>query len=95
MNHHNQDKPFECPGACPSCPQAEQDKCQAGPEGWRLVVPVLGAFVLPLALALTGAALAGPDTTTQVVLSVAGLSLGVAGGVCVDRLILGRDGRRG
>ena len=89
MNQTNQQPAAECPVRCPHCAAADRESEQplAGPQGWRLVTASIGVFLLPLGLALAGAAGGGETKVGQFVGAVAGLAAGLAGSVLVARLI--------
>ncbi|MFP4354360.1 MAG: hypothetical protein ACLFUJ_04485 [Phycisphaerae bacterium] len=100
MHDSTPDKPFSCPGHCPTCSASrdgEDPACAAGDasySGWRLASAAAMAFVAPLALA-AGAAGAVSQTMAPgtlrsgltVLAAVVGLVLGaVAAGPVVRKL---------
>ncbi len=80
-----------CPAGCPRC--AETAEATAAPTelaGWRLTLSAAGTFLLPLLLAIAGAAAAPTiwaHSAAQLVGGVGGLLVGVGGAVVVGRLL--------
>jgi len=87
-------KQFACPWRCAGCPQdqAGSPADAGGPEGlagWRLAVRVVILFLMPLALAVAGAALAGTGGK-QLAGALVGLAVGLAASVIACRIAAGR-----
>lgn len=80
----------DCKAGCPHCRVAGEQ--HGGLSGWRLVLAVLRAFVLPLAAAMAGAALASPDPTREVIGAAVGLILGALGAALIGKLAEPRRG---
>ena len=79
-----------CPAGCPGCPG--DTGWPQGPSGWRLTLPAMGIFLAPLALAVIGAAVAGPAEAGRALGAGLGLLAGLGGAIAGGRL-LGRKGR--
>ncbi|HUS90617.1 MAG TPA: SoxR reducing system RseC family protein [Phycisphaerae bacterium] len=75
-----------CGPGCTRCGVHEPPTGASPLEGGRLVAASLGVFMLPLVLAIVGAAVAGGEGTRQLLGALGGLVVGLAGGVCVARL---------
>ena len=83
MNELHPDKQIRCDGQCSGCrPQAG-----TGLEGWRLVLLAAGTFLVPLAMALAGAILAGGNRPAQVIGASAGLAMGVTVAIAINRVL--------
>lgn len=65
-----------CGGDCPSCLGAEAEA--AAPSGGRLVGWAAVAFLMPLGLAIAGAALGGASATGRFLGAAGGLTAGLA-----------------
>lgn len=66
--------------ACPSrhCTQARLAEDPGAPAGWGLAGLSFAFFLLPLLLALGGAAYAGPGPGSRLIAAIAGIFLGMA-----------------
>lgn len=76
-----------CSGGCRHCSEISQ--CEPAPgalRGWALTGASACMFLLPLASAVAGAALAGPERTAQFAGAMIGLVAGLAVGVVLARL---------
>jgi hypothetical protein len=80
-----------CPVDCPGCDAAAAADQPAGLSGWRMVLCSAVVFLLPLAAAIAGAALAGPVRIQQVGGVLLGLSLGIGMASLLFRMIRGSD----
>ena len=78
-----------CSGGCSRCGSAEQPKEPAGEglAGWWLTVSAVAAFLMPLALAVAGAAMGGGSETRQFMGATIGLGVGLTIGLVVSRLL--------
>jgi hypothetical protein len=76
---------------CPSdgCPAEHQDDV-AALRGWRLGLTSFALFLLPVMLAIGGAACAGERGAAQLLGGLTGLALGICGAIATARL-LGRS----
>ena len=72
-----------CGNDCTHCHTFE---VKGGLEGWRFVLPAAAAFGLPLAMALTGAALAAGQPARQALWALGGLALGVILAVALNTI---------
>jgi hypothetical protein len=84
--------------SCLGCTQCDADD-PARPEagalrGWRLTVSATAVFLLPLALAVTGAALLGSNQTRQFLGALGGLAVGMGCGILIARSV-GRSAKEG
>jgi len=82
--HQRLAKPAEpCPVGCAHCRAAADEPARQGPlQGWALAAVAAGAFLVPLALAISGAMLAPwlwAHSVSQLVGGTAGLILGMTG----------------
>ncbi len=83
MDETTEKDPKGCPGHCPeyitSRDSGDPVCVTDGPlKGWRFAFSAIMTFLLPLALALTGAYLAKDDKDRQVLFVVGGLIIGVS-----------------
>jgi len=78
-----------CPAACPGC---AGEAGAGGPSGWRLTLPAVGVFLIPLALAVVGATVAGPREAGRALGAVVGLLGGLGGAAAAARLLGRKDG---
>ena len=78
-----------CSGGCSRCGSPEPPKGPAGEglAGWRLTVSAIAAFLMPLALAVAGAAMGGGSETGQFLGAMIGLGVGLTIGLVVSRLL--------
>lgn len=74
--------------SCKTCAPGE-DTCPGvdAPSGGRLILTAVGSLLLPLLLAITGAAAAGRTEKAHIVGGLAGLGLGLVGAAVVVRLL--------
>ena len=83
----------DCQAGCSQCSADSATPAAGGEEiftGWRLAVAALWVFVLPLALAVTGAIVARwywPGPTGMLLAALAGLAVGGAISWTASRLI--------
>ena len=75
-----------CKAGCGGC-AIEPASVPGGLGGWRLVAAAAGIFLLPLALAVGAAALAGPGGAAQLLWAIAGLAVGVGAAAIVGRIL--------
>ena len=75
-----------CKAGCGGC-AIEPADAAGGPAGWRLVAAAAGIFLLPLALAVGGAALAGPGGAAQLLGAIVGLAAGVGAAAIVGKIL--------
>ena len=89
MKQSNQHRAAECPVRCPHCAEAVQTGQQpiAAPQGWRLVRQSIWVFLLPLVLAIAGAAAGGEGPVGQLIGAVVGLAAGMAASWLTARLV--------
>ncbi len=87
MHRHGEASCGSC-GKCPigSCPEDPADQ-GAIPKGWRLVGSAIGVFLLPVILAVCGAAVAGNSESMRFIGAATGLTLGLAGAIVVGKLL--------
>ncbi len=76
-------------GGCSHC--GSDHSCGASAEGtlvgWRMSFAAVAVFLLPLALAATGAVVAGAHPTWQFAGAMIGLAVGVAAGLVLARFV--------
>ena len=76
-----------CGGKCDGCEAGHSHTCPDIPtRGWRLTVPAMLTFLLPIASAVMGAMLVGSGPVGQLVGAVAGGAAGVAAAMLIVRL---------
>ena len=90
--HAEQDRPKTCGGQCSHCSLGRE--VPGAPRGWRLVLPAMATFLLPLALAVAGVLAAGSDGARQTAGAFAGLLVGVAAAVLGGRMLSRRAKRQ-
>ncbi len=76
MGNSDTENRVECGGGCHHCSQPLPDATE-GPRGWRLVLPTIGVFLVPLILAMAGAVMAGRNRTSEFFGATAGLLIGL------------------
>jgi len=76
-----------CGPACTHCGLHDRPPDVEAVTGWRLVVGALAVFVLPLVLAIAGAAVSGGGDARQLLGALIGLAAGLAAGVVIARLV--------
>jgi hypothetical protein len=79
-----------CDGGCPGCSHHEQCPTD-GLTGWTLAGAAIGAFLLPLACGIAGAALIGGSTDRKTLGGLGGLAVGVLIAILGGRLIAHRS----
>lgn len=91
MNVTNQDNQSGCHGECSNCSPGsaptESGLATGGFSGWPLVISAGAAFLLPLVLAMTGAAIGRGNANNQVALAFAGLAIGLIIALVVHRVL--------
>lgn len=78
--------------ACPGCEQGHshempRNSIPGGLTGWPLAIAAFCVFVLPLGLAIAGAALTGKDPNWQLLGALAGFVVGVLLAMVVSRIL--------
>jgi len=82
---HDPDRP--CGSGCTRCGLHAAPPDVPVLRGWRLTVSALGVFLLPLVLAVAGAVVVGGEGGRQFLGALAGLAVGLAGGVLIGRCV--------
>ena len=90
MNEADKHDAGACKAGCGGC-AVEPAYVPGGLRGWRLVGSAAGIFLLPLALAVGGAALGGRGGAGQLLGAIVGLAAGVAGAAIVGKILRAHD----
>lgn len=90
MMHPEQSAEGESSGKCENCivvKSVERSADQAGMGGWRLVLSSTLVFLLPIVLAIAGAAVSRQEQSRQLAGAVGGFVLGIVLALMGMRLI--------
>lgn len=80
-----------CGGKCMQSPTDPNHHQSGGLQGWGLVLPAGGVFLVPLVLAVIGAVIAGSSRIAQIIGALSGLLIGTAGAAIIARLLRHTD----
>ena len=84
-----------CSGHCERCPAgSEEERTEPRMSGWRFALSAFVVFLIPLALAITGAVLWRDNQTAQLAGALAGFAVGVLAAKGITRLIRPPEGRK-
>ncbi len=87
MHVNDQDNQNGCGGECSNCSPGSIPPATGGFKGWPLVISAAAAFLLPLVLALTGAAIGRDNANNQVALAFAGLTIGMVIALVIHKVL--------
>ena len=86
MNEADKHDAGACKAGCGGC-VIEPVSIPGELGGWRFAAAAAGIFLLPLALAVAGAALGGRGGAGQLLGAIVGLAAGVAGAAIVGKIL--------
>jgi len=91
MNRRGADNAVVCEGECSGCKLVSPG--DGALRGWRLVLVAAGVFIMPLVLAVLGAAVAPGEATAQMMGAGIGLLVGILAAAATGTIIR-RTGRQ-
>ena len=87
MHMIEQDNQSGCGGECSNCSPDSTTPATGGFKGWTLVISAAAAFLLPLVLAMTGAAIGRDNPNNQVAFTFVGLAIGLVIALVIHKVL--------